>query len=103
MQFLARTNSRRFDSTDQVRHVVADYVIAEMWGLPADRVQPLPMRDEVKAMLDDAPASSGGRKASVNIKEMTPEEKREWERRRKAERRAGKQATPDSVQGMGCT
>ena len=24
LQFLARNNSRRFDSTDQVRHVVAD-------------------------------------------------------------------------------
>ena len=72
-----------------------------MWGLPADRVQPLPMRDEVKAMLDDASASSGGRRASVNIKGMTPEEKREWERRRKAERRARKQAAPDSVYGMG--
>jgi hypothetical protein len=105
MQFLARTNSRRFDSTDQVRHVVADYVqaqyIAEMWGLPADRVQPLPMRDEVKAMLDDAPASSGGRRANVNIKGMTLEEKREWERRRKAERRARKQAAPGSVRDKG--
>ena len=84
--------------------MVADYVqaqyIAEMWGLPADRVQPLPMRDEVKAMLDDAPASSGGRKATVNIKGMTPEEKREWERRRKAQRRASRKAAPDSVPGM---
>jgi hypothetical protein len=81
-----------------VRHVVADCVqaqyIAEMWNLPADRVQSLPMRDEVKAMLDDASTSSGGRRANVNIKGMTPEEKREWERRRKAERRARKQATP---------
>jgi len=64
-------------------------------------VQPLPMRDEVKAMLDDVPTSSGGRRANINIKEMTPEEKREWERRRKAQRRARKQTAPDSFRGMG--
>ena len=96
LQFLARTNSRRFDSTDQVRLVVADYVqaayIAEMRDLLPHRVLPLPMRDEVKAMLDDTSSGKGGRRATVNAKQMSPEERREYERQRKADQRAKKAA-----------
>ena len=91
LQFLARGNSRRFDSPDQVRYVVADYVqaayIAEMWNLPVDRVKPLPMRDEIKKDLDDHSTGKGGRRATVKLKEMTPDEKREYERQRKAKQR----------------
>jgi hypothetical protein len=96
MQFLARTNSRRFDSADQVRHVVADWTqaeyIAQMWNLPSDRVQPLPMRDEVKAMLDDHGCGNGGRKQTINKRSMSPEQRREYERKSRAERRAKKAA-----------
>ena len=94
LQMLARGNSRRFDSTDQVRYVVADSVqaayIADMWELPPDRVNRLPMRDEVMADLDDAAPKKGGKPSSINRKSMSPEDRREYERKMKADRRRKK-------------
>jgi hypothetical protein len=88
---LARANSRRFDSTDQVRYVVADRVqaayIADMWELPPERVNHLPMRDAVMADLDDVGTKKGGKPASIDRKGMSPDERREYERKMKAERR----------------
>ena len=94
MQLLARGNSRRFDSTDQVRYVVADYVqaayIAEMWELARRSRVPLPMRDEIKERLDDGSPSRGGRPNKVSKKDMTPDERREYERQMKAKKRKAK-------------
>jgi hypothetical protein len=89
LQFLARTNMRRFDSTDSVRLVVADKgqaeYLAEMWHLPPDRVAPMPMAADIKAALDDVASKGTGRKKVVN---RTPEEQREYEVARKAKMRA---------------
>ena len=66
LQFLARINSRCFDSADQVRYVVADKVqaeyIARMWNLDPARVLPLPMRQSLKDQLDDVANKGRGRK-----------------------------------------
>lgn len=89
MQFLARANSRRFDSADQVRYVVADKVqadyVARMWNLPPHRVLPLPMQTALKADLDDVASKGTGRKRS-----LTDAECRERQRQRMANQRAAK-------------
>ena len=52
LQFLARANSRRFDSYAEVRYLVADYVqaeyIARMWNLDPAKVMPLTMRQDLQ-------------------------------------------------------
>ena len=89
LQFLARINSRRFDSADQVRPVVADKVqaeyIARMWDLDPARVLPLPMRQSLKDDLDDVASKGTGRK-----KTKTDDERRENLRQKQAKRRAVK-------------
>jgi hypothetical protein len=91
MQFLARANSRRFDSVDQVRYVVADYVqaayLAATWNLPPERVLPLPMRAELKANLDDVKGKGTGRK-----KVVSDDQRLENHRARSAKNRADKAA-----------
>lgn len=86
LQFLARGNSRRFDSLDQVRYIVADReqadYVARLWQLPAERVQALPMRPELKEVLDDT-APKRGRRAT-----LSDDERRERRRRLDAKRRA---------------
>jgi hypothetical protein len=92
LQFLARANSRRFDSADQVRYVVADREQAEYiqrkWNLPDHRVLPLPMANAVKADLDDVASKGRGRKAA-----KTDDERREYQRQKKADQRG---ARPDA-------
>ena len=87
LQFLARANSRRFDSADHVRYVVADKVqadyIARMWKLAPERVLPLPMQAALKADLDDMANKGTGRKKTV-----TDDERRERLRQKSAKRRA---------------
>ena len=89
LQFLTRINSRRFDSADQVRYVVADKVqaeyIARMWDLDPAKVLPLPMQPALKAELDDVANKGRGRKAT-----KTDEEMREAHRQHEAKRRAAK-------------
>ena len=89
LQFLARTNSRRFDSADQVRYAVADKVqaeyIARMWNLDPARVLPLPMRQSLKDDLDDVASKGVGRK-----KIKSDDERREYLRQKQAKRRAAK-------------
>jgi hypothetical protein len=86
LQFLARANSRRFDSSDQVRYVVADREQAEYiqrkWDLPGDRVLQLPMADAVKADLDDLASKGRGRKAT-----KSDDDRREYQRQKKASQR----------------
>ena len=76
LQFLARGNSRCFDSTDQVRYVVADFVqaeyIARMWNLDPAKVMPLTMRQDLKDQLDDMANKGRGRKPT-----KTDEERRD--------------------------
>jgi hypothetical protein len=89
LQFLARNNSRRFDSADQVRDVVVDKVqaeyIAKMWNLDPERVLPLPMQPALKADLDDVASKGTGRR-----KTRTDDERRERLRQKQAKRRAAK-------------
>jgi hypothetical protein len=89
LQFLARNNSRRFDSADQVRDVVADKVqaeyIARMWNLDPAHVLPLPMRQSLKDDLDDVTSKGVGRK-----KAKSDDEQREYLRQKQAKRRAAK-------------
>src|SRR6185437_10037688 len=74
LQFLTRINSRRFDSADQVRYVVADKVqaeyVARMCDLDLDKVLPLPMQPALKAALDDVANKGRGRKATKSDAEM---------------------------------
>ena len=73
LQFLARGNSRCFDSTDQVRYVVADFVqaeyIARMWNLDPAKVMPLTMRQDLKDQLDDMANKGRGRKPTKTDEE----------------------------------
>jgi hypothetical protein len=89
LQFLARANSRRFDSSDPVRYIVADReqadYIKDKWDLPEARVLPLPMRAEVKAQLDDIASKGRGRKPT-----KSEDERREYRRQQKAAQRAAK-------------
>ena len=98
LQFLARGNSRRFDSTDQVRYVVADYVqaeyIARMWNLDPAKVMPLPMRQDLKDQLDDMANKGRGRKPT-----KTDEERRDYLRQKSAKRRATKAAAEGRTTG----
>jgi hypothetical protein len=91
LQFLARANSRRFDSADQVRYVVADREQAEYiqrkWDLPDHLVLPLPMADAVKADLDDVASKGRGRQAA-----KTDDDRREYQRQKKADQRVAKPA-----------
>jgi hypothetical protein len=98
LQFLARGNSRCFDSTDQVRYVVADFVqaeyIARMWNLDPAKVMPLPMRQDLKDQLDDVANKGRGRKPT-----KTDEEKREYLRQKSAQRRAANAAAEGRTTG----
>ena len=89
LQFLARANSRRFDSYAEVRYIVADKVqaeyIARMWNLPKDRVLPLPMDEAIRADLDDVRSKGTGRRSI-----LTDEQKAERDRERKVKARAAK-------------
>ena len=84
LQFLARANSRRFDSYAEVRYIVADKVqaefIARMWNLDPAKVMPLPMRQDLKDQLDDVANKGRGRKPT-----KTDEEKREYLRQKSAQ------------------
>jgi hypothetical protein len=95
LQFLARANSRRFDSSDQVRYVVADREQAEYiqrkWDLPDHRVLPLPMANAVKADLDDEASKGRGRKAA-----KTDDERRQYQRQKKANQRVSQPANLDA-------
>ena len=98
LQFLARGNSRCFDSTDQVRYVVADFVqaeyIARMWNLDPAKVMPLTMRQDLKDQLDDMANKGRGRKPT-----KTDEERREYLRQKSARRRATKAAADGRTTG----
>ena len=91
LQFLTRINSRRFDSADQVRYVVADKVqadyISRVCGLRPESVLPLPMTQAIKANLDDLSSKGTGRKRT-----RTDEDMRETQRQKQAKRRAAKAA-----------
>jgi hypothetical protein len=96
LQFLARANSRRFDSYAEVRYTVADWVqaqyIADRWNLPKARVLPLPMSEAIKTDLDDVKSRGTGRK-----KTMTDDARREAHRRACAKSNAKVDKTADAA------